>query len=526
MKLLPIGIQSFSKLREKDFLYVDKTKEIHQLITTANTVFLSRPRRFGKSLLLSTFEEVFKGNKSLFEGLYIYDKIDWTEQYPVIRIDWSAIRHSTKEEMERSTSFFISKLAETQHQIRLTAEYASDRLSELIELLHQKTNSQVVILIDEYDMPILDALHKSPAEIGEIRDFLHSFYKILKASDEHLRFIFLTGVSKFAGVSIFSGLNNLNDITLDDRYASICGYTQQEMESAFPEYIDAVAQHVGLSSARVLEGIRFWYNGYSWDGKTPVYNPFSTLLFFDKREFSNYWFRTGTPTFLIELLKKRNRLESVLEPMTVQPLAFEGFDPIQMDEVPLLFQTGYLTVKRKEIVELQSEYTLEVPNNEVKQSLLLALLTAYSDYPLYKTDNLKERMQQQLLSGDVSGLERSLREMLAYIPYPLHIEKEAYCHSLMLLWLKLLGFDIQGEILTNTGRIDAVLKFRGQVVIAEVKFQPEEGKIDKLLDDAINQIKEKKYYEPFWGEQNVSLLGMAFSGKEIGCRMEKINCSD
>jgi hypothetical protein len=520
MKMLPIGTQSFIVLRNNDYLYVDKTDLIYQLISSQRVVFLSRPRRFGKSLLLSTMEEIFKGNKALFEGLYIYDKIDWTQQYPVIRIDWSNIKHSNAEEMERSASSFLERLA-SDYQITLISEYASDRLSELIKLLHRKTGQPVVVLVDEYDMPILDILSQ-PSAISEVRNFLQTFYKVLKASDEHLRFIFLTGVSKFAGVSIFSGLNNLDDITLDEKYAAICGYTQSELEAYFSEYIDDLVSRFSITREALLKEIGTWYDGYSWDGKTPVYNPFSTLLFFSKKQFDNYWFRTGTPTFLIELLKNRNQLEPVLEPIIVRSLVFDSFDPVRIDEIPLLFQTGYLTIKRKEIVHIQPEYTLDIPNNEVKQSLWTYLLNTYSDYPLYKTDGLKERMQQQLVANDAAGLEQSLREMLAYIPYPLHIGKEAYYHSLLLLWLKLLGFDITGEIMTNTGRIDAVLKLPGQVVVAEIKFQPKQGKMPQLLDEAMKQIKDTRYYEPYLSAQKVSLLAVAFLGKEIGCRMETL----
>jgi hypothetical protein len=243
------------------------------------------------------------------------------------------------------------------------------------------------------------------------------------------------------------------------------------------------------------------------------------LLFFDKKQFDNYWFRTGTPTFLIEILKKRHQLQPVLEPITVESIVFESFDPVRIDEVPLLFQTGYLTVKQKKFVGAQPpKYTLGLPNNEVKQSLLTCLMNAYTDYPLYKTGDLKQRMQQQLRTGDAIGLEQSFREMLAYIPYPLHIGKEAYYHSLLLLCLKLLGFDITGETMTNLGRIDAVWQLPGHVIIVEIKYQPKKEKIENLLNTAIRQIKENRYAERFNDGQKVSLLGIAFAGKEIGCR--------
>ena len=516
MKKLPIGIQTFSELRTKGYLYIDKTQDIYRMITSGKPFFLSRPRRFGKSLLVSTLEEIFKGNKALFEGLYIYDHWDWTQQHPVIRLDMGDVNNTLSMDLEDDLSAIITSIAQN-YNITLSRKLAGG-FAELIEKLHLSTGQQVVVLIDEYDKPIIDNLSK-PEVMEKNKQILHNFYQILKAADEHLCFIFLTGVSKFAGVSIFSGLNNLNDITLDDRYASICGYTQQELENYFSEHLDDVSHYTGIEKTELLDGIRHWYNGYSWDGRTFVYNPFSTLLFFDKRQFDNYWFRTGTPTFLIETLKKRHRLKPVLEPFIADSSIFDSFDPVQISEMPLLFQTGYLTVKKKELIGGQPQYTLDIPNNEVKDSLLKYLLSAYSGYPVEREQGLKQRMQQQLLSGDTTALEQSLREMLAYIPYPLHIGQEAYYHSLMLLWLRLLGFDIVGEITTNIGRIDAVWKFSGHVVIAEVKCQVKKGRMATLLTNAMKQIEEKRYYERFMDEEKVSLLAVVFAEKEIGCRM-------
>ena len=517
MKTLPIGIQSFIKLRTNDCLYIDKTQDILRLITGGNSFFLSRPRRFGKSLLVSTLEEIFKGNKALFEGLYIYDHWDWTQQHTVIRLDFGGISNRSAEALNQSLTHFVEAVAEY-NGLQLKGISLTDRFTELILKLHSSTGHQVVILIDEYDKPIVDNL-TDPEMMEGNKKILHDFYQILKATDEHLRFIFLTGVSKFAGLSLFSGLNNLNDITLDDRYASICGYTQQELENCFSEHLEDVSLYMGIDKIQLLDGIRHWYNGYSWDGRTPVYNPFSALLFFDKRQFDNYWFRTGTPTFLIETLKRRNQLKPVLEPFVTDSSIFESFDPVNINEIPLLFQTGYLTIKNKEVSFDQVQYTLGIPNNEVKDSLLKYLLSAYSGYPLGREHDLKRRMHQQLLSGDTSALEQSLREMLAYIPYPLHIGQEAYYHSLMLLWLKLLGFDITGEITTNIGSIDAVWKFPGHVVVAEVKCQVKKGRMTTLLSKAIRQIETKRYYERFMGEEKVSLLAVVFAAKEIGCRM-------
>ncbi|MDR3093774.1 MAG: AAA family ATPase [Bacteroidales bacterium] len=374
MKNLPIGIQSFEKLRSEGFLYVDKTKEIHRL-TSSNIVFLSRPRRFGKSLLVSTLGELYKGNQSLFEGLYIYDKWDWTQQYPVIRIDWTNIEHGSREEMERSMLGFLKRQAALS-DISLVSEYAADCFAELIESLHRKEGNKVVVLIDEYDSPILDTMNQPEAD--GVRKFLQSFYKRLKANDDHLKFIFLTGVTKVAKVSIFSVLNSPDDITINDKYASICGYTQEELERNFSEHIDDTAVRLEMTRENLLAKIRKMYDGYTWDGKTSVYNPFSTLMFFENKKFSNYWFETGTPTFLINRLKKQGLAKTVLEPVIVDSSAFDSYDPDALGDIPLLFQTGYLTVKDEKMTDGDARYRLEVPNLEVRESLMKHLLNTFT----------------------------------------------------------------------------------------------------------------------------------------------------
>ena len=400
MQKLPIGIQTFSDLRNDGYLYVDKTEDIHRMITSGKPFFLSRPRRFGKSLLVSTLEEIFKGNKALFEGLFIYDHWDWTRQHPVIRLDFGAIANYSSEALSQSLADFVSSIASEQ-KIILEKTETPDRFSELIKKMHLSAGSQVAVLIDEYDNPIIDNM--SNAEVlNENKRILHDFYKVLKVADQHLCFIFLTGVSKFAGMSLFSGLNNLNDITNDDRYASICGYTQTEFEHYFSEHLDEFARKKSLNKLELLDEIRYWYNGFSWDGSTLLYNPFSTLSFFDKMRFDNYWFRSGTPTFLIETLKKQNRLESVIEPITVSSKAFDSFDPEKISETSLLFQTGYLTIKHIDDKSIPTQYTLHFPNNEVKESLFEYLLNAYSGYPLEKEQELKQRMRQQLLNNVAS----------------------------------------------------------------------------------------------------------------------------
>jgi hypothetical protein len=522
MKPLPVGVQSFEKLRKDGNVYVDKTKEIHRLITSGNIYFLSRPRRFGKSLLVSTIAEIFKGDKSLFEGLYIYDKYDWTQQYPVITIDWSNVKLATAEEMENDMCKFLEQIADSD-QIKLLRDYASSKFAELIQRLNEKTGRQVVVLVDEYDMPILDALNNTD-EMELIRNFLQSFYKVLKGTDEHLRFVFITGVSKFAKVSIFSGMNSPDDITIDDQYATICGYTQDELTANFEEYIHEFALKTKATAEEVIEAIRNWYNGYSWDGITTVYNPFSTLLLFRKKKFTDYWFSSGTPTFLINQIKKRNDVKYLLEPVTIAADGFDNFEVNTIDTKLLLFQTGYLTIKKvaKSMFGQQMNYTLGIPNEEVRQSLMQHLVSSYAECTVTEATNMREVMLQQMFDGDVTSFEQNLKTMFARIPYQLHISCDAYYHSLILLWLNMLGFEPLGEVLTNIGRIDVIWKFEDRVVIAEVKHD-ENKTSEALLQEAFKQIHDQRYYEGFTGDnRRIALLAIAVAGREVTCKMEEL----
>ncbi len=522
MKNLPIGIQSFEKLRSQDFLYVDKTKEIHRMVSGAGIYFLSRPRRFGKSLTISTLDALFKGRKELFEGLYIYDKWDWSKKYTVVRIDWTAIKHGTSEEIERDLSAWLKRLARD-NEITLFSEYASSCFGELIVELHRKTGEKVVVLVDEYDVPILDVMGKSGKELKDVQESLHNIYKILKATDDHLQFIFLTGVSKFAGLSVFSALNNPQDITLSEDYATICGITQEELESYFSEQLDVVAEKSGKTWKELLDNIREWYNGYSWDGKTSVYNPFSILLFLNQKIFRNFWFATGTPTFLVELLKKRNNIESFLQPIQVKDAIFSSYDPERIETVPLLFQTGYLTIKSVTLEDDELKYTLATPNREVRNAFIDHLFVSYTNVQTHELLKLQDDMHRQIKTGDSAGLEQSLRAMIAHVPYQLHIEQEKYYHSLLLVWLYFMGFKAQGELPTNIGRIDAVWQLPDVTVVTEIKHHGKSS-LDRLLDEAMSQIRDRKYYEAYLtGDKKMILMAIAFSGREIGCRIETID---
>jgi hypothetical protein len=523
-KRLPIGIQDFVSIREEGFLYVDKTAHIHKLINgSGRTFFLSRPRRFGKSLLLSTLEAFFKGRKNLFTGLYITDKTDWNVNYPVIKLDWTTIGHATKEKLENGIIEILERIGKS-YQIDLKiSENAAKVFEQLIFRLHEKTGHKVVVLVDEYDVPILDNLSEPNDILEPIREFLQSFYRILKASDEYLHFVFLTGITKFAKVSVFSALNNLIDITMDNEYAAICGLTQNEVENNFAPYIEQIAKENEASSREVLNMVQYWYNGFSWDGHTFVYNPFSTLLLFMKKTFENYWFATATPTFLVEIIKERNDIKYLLEPVEVDGTGFDTFDYKALDTKLLLFQTGYLTVKdvKKGQLGVPLVYILGIPNNEVRNSLLEYMVSSYASWPVSDTAILRDRMRKQILNGETGAFEESAKELFAKIPYQLHIPREAYYHSLLLLWLSLLGFEVQGEVSTNKGRIDAVWTWEDHTIVTEVKFA-EEGDADRLLQEALAKINEKEYIERYKDNiHKITLLAIGFTGKTVVCKMEK-----
>jgi hypothetical protein len=488
------------------------------MITGGRVYFLSRPRRFGKSLLISTLEAIFQGRKELFGGLYIFDKWDWSQQYPVITLDWTRINHSTTEEMKESLVFHLKRIAQS-YRITLTAKSASDCFDELIETLYHKSGeTKVVILIDEYDKPV--TAHLSDPHLEPVRTAVHDFYQVMKGSDKYLKFVFLTGVSKFSGLSIFSALNNPQDITLREEYTAICGYTQEELENNFSEYIDRAAERLKMTREYLLEQIRYWYNGYTWDGETAIYNPFSTMNFFQIRKFDNYWFSTGTPTFLIDLIQRRNRVDIALSPVVVDGKVFAGYDPANIGEISLLFQTGYLTIKKIDMIDGRAQYTLGIPNSEVSESLLTYLVQAFGKYPDDRyIDELRRTMQRQITACDELGFARSLEAMVATVPSKIHVPCEHYYHSLMLIWMRLLGFRIRAEEANNLGYSDAVWEQPDFTVVTEVKYHAEK-KIGTLLNEALKQIHERRYYNKYSGK--VLLLGIAFSGKQPGCRMEML----
>jgi len=517
MKKLPLGIQTFSEMIGKQYLYVDKTREIERLLDAGKYIFLARPRRFGKSLLVSTLKELFSGNKELFNGLYIYNKLDW-QAHPVIHLDFSKISYHTLEAFHTSLSMFLQATAET-FGVTLIGKFVKDQFAELIQKLAQTAQKQVVVLIDEYDKPIVDYIEDQETAQNN-RNILRDFYGVLKGSDPYLHFVFLTGVSKFSRVSIFSGLNNLRDLTLSAQFGTLAGYTQEELERDFAGYLDQFAENTPQSREELLHKIRTWYNGYSWNGRDRVYNPFSILNLFAEQRFSNYWFATGTPTFLINLIKRLQIDPTEFEQKTVSELIFESYNLENMDVFALLVQTGYLTITGIEGTE-ERLYTLNYPNNEVKKAFMTYLLQGFTVNRLDEVQSTVQQLRQCLRHKDIEGFITIIRAMFAKIPYPLHIPQEAYYHSLFYMILELMGVEVDLEVLTDKGRIDGVMELPDTIYLIEFKYGAAGANMETLTDDAIRQIRTKRYAERFLNDPRKRiLLGVGFIEKTIGYKIE------
>ncbi len=500
MKKLPIGIQTFEKLINDGCLYIDKTKLIYQLIQSGSVYFLSRPRRFGKSLLLSTLDAIFKGKKAFFKGLWIDDQsFEWKE-HPVIRIDFSKKHIETPFELKEFIKLELQDIAE-HYDITLVREHYDDIFAELIRKLAQI--GKVIFLVDEYDKPILDNI--SDIEIAkEIQETLKGFYTVIKASDEHLKFIFVTGVSKFSKVGVFSGLNNLNDITMDSNYSQLLGYTQEELEANFAEQLTLLAEKQNMTVAEVLAMMKTWYNGYRFSEIDKyVYNPFSTLLLFNKNSFKNYWFETGTPTFLIDLITTSQFDVPSLQHLTVGQQAFASYEIGNLSSIALLYQTGYLTIKNIE----EDLYTLGFPNLEVEHSFLEYLSEAYSHVNKELTLRYIVGLANALKQGNLAQFFETLKVFFANIPYTINIPLEKYYQTIFYIVFTLLGLRIQAEVVTNQGRIDAVIELKDTVYVFEFK-------LNRTKKAALAQINQKQYAEKYMntGKQLV-LVGVEFNKK-------------
>ncbi len=510
MQKLPIGIQTFKKIIDGDYLYIDKTQDIYEIITNNSYVFLSRPRRFGKSLLVSTIKEVFEGNKELFKGLCIYDKWDWKDRYPVIKIDFYGDLRSP-ESLEKNILHFLKQNQKSLGVVCDDINEYDTCFKELIQKSYEKYQKPVVILIDEYDKAILDNLDQMEVAHAN-REILRAFYSIIKGSDRYIKFVFLTGVSKFSKASIFSGLNMLEDISLTPKFGNICGYTQNDIETTFKSYLKGVD----------LERLKSWYNGYNFL-KDKVYNPFNILLFIkNEYRFKNYWFKTGTPNFLIQLFKQNDYNLAEFENLEVSEEILDSFEIEDISLETVMFQSGYLTIKEIEEIGDNYFYYLSFPNIEVKKSFNDYIL---SNYFVNKTKKAKIQISlyKQIAKSDLDGLEQTLKSLFASIAYNNftnnYIENyEGFYASVIYAYFAGAGFDkIVAEDATNAGQIDLSVFIDDKVYIFEFKVNG---------SGALKQIKERGYFQKYINDYNeIYIVGVEFDSKErnlVKCEWKKI----
>ena len=505
MKKLGIGVQTLSKFREDDLIYVDKTKIIYDVITLSDYYFLSRPRRFGKSLLVNTIKEIFEGNKELFEETWIYDKWDFEQTNPVINLEFSGMDYKNLG-LEKALERELDKIARKFNISFKNSTTYQEKFLELVETLGKE--KRVVILIDEYDKPIIDFLDKDKRHIAEEnRQILKNLYSGLKKSDEFIRLLFITGVSKFARVSIFSELNNLEDITMVEKYSQIAGYTTEEIFDNYGSYLNQIKDKYGLENDFFVHTLQQWYDGYSWDAKNFLYNPFSILNLCSSQAFNNYWFKSGTPTFLTKLIRSKNiNVSAYDDSFLVSEYGLDSYDIENIDIPTLLFQTGYLTLKERIIDpnDFSSTFRLAYPNKEVRDSFYHYLIGEYTGFDRTHFYEFTSRIKESLEQNDIEEFILNLKALYASIPYDIFINNlEAYYHTVVYLILRLLGLRISVEVETARGRLDAIVKTDKYIYVMEFKMG--------TADQALKQIEDRKYYEPYQNEvQQLILMGIAF----------------
>ena len=486
---LPVGESAFKNIREWDFYYVDKTDHIFELARKPGYYFLSRPRRFGKTLLVSTLKELFEGNEKLFQDLYIHDRWDWTDNNPVVRLSFDT-NYSEPGKLENHLIRQITK-----HEKRagikpsLLPGDGAQRLQDLIVNLYDATKRQVVVLVDEYDKPILDMLdNKKQAEAN--RDYLHGVYGSIKGCADEIRFVLVTGISMYSKVSLFSGLNILEDISLDPRYATICGYTDSDIDTVFAPELKGLKR----------DEIRRWYNGYNWLGEEKVYNPFDVLLLFSKRLFKPYWYETGTPSYLYNMMARGKLSTLELENLGMYEKEMSSFKLESVSTNALLFQSGYLTIKKHEFRNDKSYYTLEYPNHEVQLSLNEELLDAVSG-DIEELEKRANNMVRFLAANDFEEFKAELHSFFCAIPNQWYIKSgmqhyEGFYAGMVFACLIAIGVDVKGEESTSRGRSDLVVLHAGQVFAMEFKVAKQPKEKDKVEAEALKsvaQIRNKDY---------------------------------
>ena len=505
---LPVGIQSFRKLRERDCYYVDKTALIAQLFDEGEHYFLSRPRRFGKSLLLDTIKELFSCSEELFQGLDIHDHWNWDEPHPVLRLSFGG-DYNEPGKLPRIISAQLAHVEQDMDVNSSSEDVPTDiRLRNLLYSLHRKTGRQVVVLVDEYDKPILDVL-ENPELAKANRDYLRGFYSVIKDCAEHVRFVFVTGVSMFSKVSLFSGMNNLKDISLVPRYATICGYTDHDLDTVFAPEL------VGLDR----DEIRRWYNGYHWRGDEKLYNPYDILLLFSDREFQTHWFETGTPTMLYNQIKRDQVNPMTLNHTEVSQELVSKFDVGDVDLRALMFQSGYLTIISEERKNDRSYFTLDYPNLEVRQSFSEGLL-AHMGLDQSSVADESRKLLSLLVANDFDGFGKALHKFIAGIPHQWYdnskIENyEAHYASMLYIAFQTISANAVAEEASSHGRADMVIREGGQVFILEFKVAKNPAGADSAIEDAMAQIKKRGYADKYRVQnESVHLVAMIFGSDD------------
>lgn len=502
-KIYPIGIQNFESLRKDGYFYVDKTALVYQLVRTGRYYFLSRPRRFGKSLLLSTIEAYLLGKKELFEGLAIEQlEKDWI-QYPILHLDLNARKYDTPQslldELNKHLEFWEQK-----YHSPYGDRAPEERFYHIVRLAYEQTGQRVVVLVDEYDKPMLQAIGNKALQ-DEFRNTLKPFYGVLKTMDGCIKFAMLTGVTKFGKVSVFSDLNNLKDISMDKRYVSLCGMTEQEIHRDFEEDLMELAETQEMTYEEVCNKLKEWYDGYHFAPNTEgIYNPFSLLNTFDSMTFGNYWFETGTPTYLVELLKRSNY---DLETMSRAVTSADVLNSIYGDDEPLpvIFQSGYLTIKDYD--EEFGDYTLGYPNKEVEEGFVKFLLPYYASVQKVREDSEIKNLVREVRGGAPDAFLHRLQSFFADTPYELIRDQELHYQNVLYIVFRLIGFYVKAEYHTSQGRIDLVLQTDKYVYVMEFK-------LEGTAEEALRQIEEKQYALPFASDnRKLFKIGVNFSAQ-------------
>lgn len=483
LKQCPVGIQTFSEIRENDYLYIDKTEYVYKMVYSGKYFFLSRPRRFGKSLLTSTLRSYFEGRKDLFEGLAIAKlEKEWTE-YPVLHFDMSMAKHLDEGELERYLGY---RLADCEKAFGITTSTKDnhERLKNLIMRTYEQTGKKVVVLVDEYDAPLLDVVHEEE-NMPKLRNVMRNFYSPLKAFDPYLRFVFLTGITKFSQLSIFSELNNITNISMFPEYAGICGITKDEMMEQASDYIDNLAIALGKTREETVKKLTDKYDGYHFTWPSPdVFNPFSIIKAFAFNRIANYWFESGTPTYLIEMLRKYDIVPSRIGNVTAMAADFDAPTEHMTSIIPLLYQSGYITIKEG---NMDTEvFTLDIPNGEIRVGLMDSLLPNYVQGKSLEGRVVVAEMYKAIRNDDIETALRLLHDFLLTVPECDNTNYEGHYQQMLYVIFSLLGRYVDIEVRTATGRVDMVMRTATRLYLIEIK-------IDRSAEKAMSQINLKDY---------------------------------